>query len=276
MLPCCTCKLATRPPSGFCSSGADELFVDAHVYQFMFRSMSGVFVWKWLLPQGYKCNQYSVSYFLFTGFTAWLTSGSEKHSYRVLGCGTLKPQISDLFLLRNPNIVWLFLSLSALFDSRQKWVHRKGKWVTVTSVLSHTGGVEVAFNLTECSRCLKVYRKYGRRVQRKSPYQDIRTTESVSCTLQCSHMKCVSSVLIGLMYCVGLNITVTIYSCCPHLSSVCCSLSLSALPLPQDGKPKSMCSIVESTVQSVSLSTLNTTKTTFRNEIFLESSSFCW
>lgn len=73
---------------------------------------------------------------VLAGFTAWLTSsGSEKHSYRVLGCSSLKPQISDLYLLRNPNIVWLFLSLSALFDSQQKRVHWKGKWVAAKSVL---------------------------------------------------------------------------------------------------------------------------------------------
>lgn len=35
------------------------LFVDAHVYQFMFGSV--VFVLKQLPPQGYKCNQYSIS-----------------------------------------------------------------------------------------------------------------------------------------------------------------------------------------------------------------------
>ncbi len=57
MMQCCTCKLATRLPSGFCSSGPDELL---WVYQFMFGFMSGAFLWK--LPQAYKCNQYSVSY----------------------------------------------------------------------------------------------------------------------------------------------------------------------------------------------------------------------
>lgn len=39
-----------------------SVYVDAQVCQFMFGCMSGVFVWRRLLPQGYKCNQYSVSY----------------------------------------------------------------------------------------------------------------------------------------------------------------------------------------------------------------------
>lgn len=54
-------------------------------------------------------------------FTAWLSSGSEKHSHRVLGCWSLKPQISDLYLLRNPNIVWLFLkSFSFIWQLAEK------------------------------------------------------------------------------------------------------------------------------------------------------------
>lgn len=181
---------------------------------------------------------------VLTGFTAWLTSGSEKHSYRVLGCGTLKPQISDLFLLRNPNIVWLFLSLSALFDSRQKWVHRKGKWVTATSVLSHTGGVEVAFNLTECSRCLKVNRKYGRRVQRK--YGQLKVC--------LSHFS-VATRNVYLLYLLNLCIVLDLRSqwlftavvLIFHPSAALYPSQLS-LCLKME-KPKSMCSIVESTVQ---------------------------
>ena len=61
----------------------------------------------------------------------------------------------------------------------------------------------------------------------------------------------------------------------PHLSSVCCSLSLSALPLSQDGKKnKKMCLTLDSAVQIVILSSLNTTKTIFSDKIFLESGSF--
>lgn len=64
---------------------------------------------------------------VLAGCAAWLTSGREKHSYRVLGCSSLKPQISDLFLLRNPNIVWLFLkSFSFIWQQAEKsWQERQ-------------------------------------------------------------------------------------------------------------------------------------------------------
>lgn len=151
MMWCCTCKLATRLPSGFCSSGPDELlsecmFVDAAVYRFMFGCVC---------VSGPACMKNSTSLQMQSilrilwiwKFLPALLRDSEKHSYRVLGCSSLNPLISDLFLLRNPNIVWLFLkSFSLIWQGK---VHRKGKWVAAKSVLHcefDMGGAEGALN----------------------------------------------------------------------------------------------------------------------------------
>lgn len=119
------------------TDSCESMFVDAHVYWFMFGSVSGVYEKSAIHEAMNAINTSSpINSRDLAGFSAWLTSsGREKHSYGVFTCSSLKPQISDLYLLRNPNIVWLFLSLSALFDSWQKRVHRKGKWMAEKSVL---------------------------------------------------------------------------------------------------------------------------------------------
>lgn len=236
------------------------MFVEAHVYHSMFGCMSGVFVWKRLLPQGYKCNQYAVSYKFES--PCWLHCMTHFWERKTLLQGLrMQPRISDLFLLRNPNIVWLFLSLSSLFDSRQKRVHRKGKWAAVNSVLhckSHKGRAKVAFTLIECSRYPKVNRECRNSLcfpGRIDGSYSLAAKWNVYLLYLLDSLLYIATILLIFHPCAALY---------PSQPSLCLKME----------KHKSMCLIVESAVQIVILSKSNTTRTVFRDEIFLESDSF--
>lgn len=111
---CCTCRLAMRLTLCLLFQGVAQshVFADAHVCQFIFGTL--LIMRKLQLPQGYKCNQYSVSLkscplciHRMTHFLEWETL------LRSLARSSLNPHISDLAFLRSPNIVLLFLNLCA-------------------------------------------------------------------------------------------------------------------------------------------------------------------
>lgn len=156
-----------------------------------------------LCENGYKCNQYPVSYkFKSLCFLQCMTHFWEWETL-LRGLRMQSSKASDFWslLLRNPNIVWLFLSLSALFDSRQERVHRRGKWVAAKSVLhgeSQKGRAEVALNLTECSRYPRANREWGRQGSEKC----ILFTRTYSYLQFCVAKKvCVTCTYWALMYC---------------------------------------------------------------------------
>lgn len=188
ILWCCTCKLATRLPSGVCSPGTDELL---QVFLWM-RVSCRFYVWVdvwcgYIHKAADAINTPSpVNLKSLAGFTAWLTSGSEKkkkntHSHRVSVCSSLKPQISDLYLLRNPSIVWLFLkSFSFIWQPAEKGSHRK----KVASGWRRNLSSTVNPTRWECSR------------QRFTLFTG--TKSWLPYTWFTGQMKCVSTVLIGL------------------------------------------------------------------------------
>lgn len=145
MMRCRTCRLAMRLPFAFCSKGSDTLLythscscLPAYVWVFgvcVKAATSTRLQVESILPSPRNIKVLDV-------FTAWLTSGREKYFYRVLVWRSWNPPISDLILLRSPNIDWLFLSLLDLFDSWQKWVQREGKWVAAKSGFKSSGTVK--------------------------------------------------------------------------------------------------------------------------------------